>query len=493
MPTTAQPPLAFIPPQFNPWVMRGVRWLLPLLRQRQTAIATVEADNLEAFARLYAQFERGETRLLLAFRHPSVDDPVCLFELMHRLLPRAARRYRIPLRGPTHFHFLYDRGIPLWAGERVGWLYSRLGGISILRGKLDLVGLRTAREVLVSGRFPLAAAPEGATNGHNEILSPIEPGVAQLGVWAVEDLQKQGRSAEVLIVPIGIRYHYVEEPWEAIADLLAQLERDCGLSVGGTVNPGPSPELSPELSPASFPTAPGDRQGADIAARLYPRLLALADHLLQRMEAFYQQFYPSQSGPLLEQGEVSGGEARRHRLQRLLQVALGVAEEYFGVAAKGSVIDRCRRLEQAGWDRIYRQDLGELDRLSPLERGLADRIAEEADLRLWHMRLVESFVAVTGSYVHEKPTAERFAELLLLLWDLMVRLRGGNPFQRPQLGPRKAVLTLGEPLSVTAAVAGAAALSAPGHTGGRRASRQAVETLTQQLQDQLQRMIDPVS
>ncbi|WP_071599813.1 hypothetical protein [Mastigocladopsis repens] len=44
---------------------------------------------------------------------------------------------------------------------------------------------------------------------------------------------------------------------------------------------------------------------------------------------------------------------------------------------------------------------------------LGDRIAEEANLRMWHMRLVESFVAVTGNYVHEKPTAERFAETTL--------------------------------------------------------------------------------
>jgi len=76
---------------------------------------------------------------------------------------------------------------------------------------------------------------------------------------------------------------------------------------------------------------------------------------------------------------------------------------------------RCRRLE-AGWTYIYREDLQDLKALSPLDGGLADWIAEEASLRMLHMRLVESFVAVTGTYVLEKPF-ERFAETALLMFD----------------------------------------------------------------------------
>jgi len=49
----------------------------------------------------------------------------------------------------------------------------------------------------------MTVAPEGATNGHSEIVSPLERGVAQLGFWCVEDLVKAGRSETVYIVPIG--------------------------------------------------------------------------------------------------------------------------------------------------------------------------------------------------------------------------------------------------------------------------------------------------
>ena len=129
--------------------------------------------------------------------------------LLSRGVPKAAREYDIKLRSPVHSHFVYDRGMTIWAGDWLGWLFSRLGGIPIHRGKrLDRTGLRAARELLVNGQFPLAIAPEGATNGHSETVSPLEPGVAQLSFWCAEDLRKKGRSEQVYIVPIGIRYTY---------------------------------------------------------------------------------------------------------------------------------------------------------------------------------------------------------------------------------------------------------------------------------------------
>lgn len=455
-----QPPLEFIPPAFNPWVLRGVKLVLPTVMQRQGAIASLQTQNIDCLISAYQQFQSGKIRLLLAFRHPSADDPLCLMQLMNRELPRAAQMQGQPLNSPSHFHFLYDRGIPLWAGDWVGWVYARLGGIPILRGKVDLRGLRTAREILTEGQFPLAVAPEGATNGHSEIVSPIEPGLAQLAVWAVEDLRKAGREQEtVVILPIGIRYSYGQgeqgqEPWGAIAQLLTQLEQDSGLS-------------SPPATTANSQT-------------LYPRLYRLAQSLLQRMEDFYRQFYQQPITPFPDV-DVLEADAFAQRLQTLLDVALKVSESYFGIEAKGSIIDRCRRLEQAGWDRIYRDDLKDLSQLSPLERGLADRVAEEAQQRLWHMRIVESFVAVTGTYVREKPTPERFGESALLMWDLMAKLKGETSLKRPKLCLRQAQITIGEAISATDLYD-----QAQQETPSRRASRKAVKTITQTLQTTLQ-------
>lgn len=449
----AQPPLEFIPPAFNAGVYRFLKAILPLWLRSQTPIATIEGDRLEILAEQFSQFQQGKIRLLLAFRHPSVNDPYCMAYLLWKQLPQVARKNKIPLKFPPHAHFMYDRGIPLWAGAAVGWIYAQLGGTPIQRGKADLMGLRSARNLFVNSFMPMAAAPEGATNGHNEIISPIEPGIAQLSFWCVEDLRKAEREETVIILPIGIQYFYLTPPWDAIAKLLTQLEADCGI-------PPSNPSSSTEEN------------------QLYQRLFSLGERLLSLMEQFYRDYYRQALPPQPEGDPLSTNDLLSFRLQNLLNVALQFAETHFAIPSTGNLIDRCRRVEQAGWDVIFREELRTQNSLSAVERGLIDRVAEEADLRMWHMRLVETFVAVTGSYVRDKPTVERFAETSLLLWDLVTRIQGGNGLLRPTLGQQSVKITIGDPISVSD--------RAPEYRSNRR---QAVATLTQDLQNHLNHLI----
>ncbi|MEG5044517.1 1-acyl-sn-glycerol-3-phosphate acyltransferase [Microcoleus sp. B4-C1] len=469
-----QPPLEFIPPAYNPLVMQGCKQILPWWLRFRTSISHVEAENVETLAELFHQFQNQKVRFLLAFRHPNSDDPYCLGQLIWKLVPQAARAKGLPLQFPVHSHFIYDRGIPLWAGAGVGWLYSQLGGTPIVRGKIDRAGLRSARDLFANSQFPIAAAPEGATNGHNEIVSPLEPGVAQMGFWCVEDLLKAERTEKVLIVPIGIQYRYVNPPWQPLEKLLTQLEIDCGL-----------PPLE-RTEIANLETANPDSENPNHKFQ-YLRLIRLGGHLLAVMEEFYSRFYHKNLPQTISilPSSISertpnnfDNEVMIARLKALLDVALQVAEEYFNLKPKGSLIDRCRRLEQAGWDYIYREDIKNIAALSPLERGLADRLAEEASLRMWHMRLVESFVSVTGRYVAEQLTAERLAETTLLLWDVLARIKGGNPFGRPKLGKQQVQMTVGEPISVS-----------DRWDRYQTSRRLAVAELTQDLQSALEAMI----
>ncbi|MEM7557451.1 MAG: 1-acyl-sn-glycerol-3-phosphate acyltransferase, partial [Cyanobacteria bacterium P01_A01_bin.84] len=105
-------------------------------------------------------------------------------------------------------------------------------------------------------------------------------------------------------------------------------------------------------------------------------------------------------------------------------------------------------VEQAGWNRIYRDDFDELANVAPAVRGLADLVASEAELRLWHMRLVETFVSVTGQYVAEKPSVERFADTILLLWKMVARLKGESNLKPPYLGTKKAKIVAMPPLLI---------------------------------------------
>jgi hypothetical protein len=94
---------------------------------------------------------------------------------------------------------------------------------------------------------------------------------------------------------------------------------------------------------------------------------------------------------------------------------------------------------------------------------------------------VEVFVAVTGQYVRENPTGDRFAETTLLLWDVIARLKGDNPDQRPLLGQRQVDLTVGEPIHISDYWSQ--------YQGDRRSARQTIADLTAQLQLALETLI----
>jgi hypothetical protein len=465
----AQPPLEFIPQKFNPLVYYAIRGLLPLLlllRLRPwlpTGIAKIETVNVEVLVDLYQKFQNGKIRFLMAFRHCEVDDPLCMMHMLGYAVPKVARQKGISLQYPTHSHFLYDRGMLLWAGDWLGWLFSRVGGLPIFRGKVDRVSLRTARDLFASGKYPISVAPEGATNGHSESVSALEPGVAQLSFWCVEELIKEHRAEEVLILPIGLQYRYINPRWEKLDRLLSKLEADSGLEVKRI---DPSGVVNREKV-------------------FYERLFHLGEYVLSEMEKFYDRFYHQhprhQAATKSEDSSANPNQLLATRLEILLNRSLQAAEQYFGLEPKGTIIERCRRIESAGWNDIYRGDLPDLKTLSPLQRGLADWIAEEASLRMLHMRLVESFVAVTGNYVQQKPSFERFAETTLILFDLIERIKGNKNPRRPRMGWRQARLTVGEPISVTQRWSK--------YHENRHAAKQAVNDLTRDLQIALENLI----
>lgn len=464
----ARPKLEFIPPAFDPLVLQLVHWLLPSLRRFRwqrwlpAKISQVDTVNVETLVQLYHQFQIGKIRLLLAFRHCEVDDPLCGLHLFSQAIPQSARQQGIDLQLPIHSHFMYDRGMTIWIGDWLGWLFARLGGVPIHRGKsLDWVALKTTRNLLIDGKFPLAVAPEGATNGHSELVSPLASGVAQLSFWCVEDLIKANRAEETIVLPIGIQYRYVRPNWAKLDRLLRKLERDCGLR-HHSVDPSGAERSLPQV--------------------YLDRLLRLGEYFLSVMTKFYHQFYHQQ----LPASNLKGLSPELNfttRLQNLLDLALNVSETYFGLKPQGNIIERCRRVEEAGWTYIYCDDRDRFQSLSPVERGLADWIAQEASLRMLHMRLVESFVAVTGNYVESQLSFERLAETTLILFDAIARIKNQNRKipRRPSLGWRKARVTIGTPISVTNRWSM--------YAENRAAAKQAVADLTQDLHRVLEQMI----
>ena len=95
----------------------------------------------------------------------------------------------------------------------------------------------------------------------------------------------------------------------------------------------------------------------------------------------------------------------------------------------------------------------------------------------WNMRLVESFVAVNGSYVKEKPSFERFAEISLLFYDTISKIKTGKGQKRPVFGKYKVSLKAGEPISINPYY--------PLHKQGRTGTKKAIEEILKTLEEKM--------
>ena len=402
----ARPALRRLPTRPNRFVPAVVRRLLPLLFKLE-GLQRHREDAAARLAQAFSAQQNGDCNLLIAFRHPSTRDPLVLADLFWNHVPRTAKRLDLPLPRPVELRFLYDRGIPIWAGPLIGWLLQRCGGIAIHRGRLDRPALAQACAALVQGRFPLVVAPEGATNNLSGEMAPLEPGVAQLAFWAADELDKSDDPRRLEVLPIGIHYSWRKQNWIALNARLLALENHLN------------------IQPAES-SAPDDRTAQQ------NRLIQIGLHLMQALEQL-ERLTTDINQPLHERI----GAFRLHGLAK--------AEAHFGLRERGNLQERCRRIEQAAWDHIYREGL---DQLPSLERSLADWEAREADLQLTRMRLVEHLTCISGHYLSDQPDFDRFGEMLLLVEEAIGWLEARTWRGEPSLGPQRVELRVGQPLPV---------------------------------------------
>jgi 1-acyl-sn-glycerol-3-phosphate acyltransferase len=419
----ASPPLHFIKPELNIRFTKFISFIFPIVQYFKTSIRRVDVEDIETLAEKYIDLQNGKARILIAFRHPNADDPLSLIQLFWRKLPKYFQEKKIKLDRFVHFHFVWDRGIPLWAGNAVAKLYSKLGGIPIHRGKVDWKGLNTIRETFVNSPYPILIAPEGATNGHIEILSPLEPGLAQLAVWCLEDLKKQNRNELVYIIPMGIKYKFKNENWEGLNKILISFKEILGKDF-----------LENETVPNDNLSLMNEAQRIS-----YTRLMQVFNSILTLLENYFQTYF-------FKQKQVVDSFNIEKRIQFLAENVLSVEENFFGLKARGSIIDRCRKLEQASWDWIYREDYFS-EKSLPLQ-SLENRIAFDAKRQDWNMRLIESLVAIQNNYIPTKPSFERFMDVTLLLHDTLTKIITGSGQKRPIVENLDSTIRFGKPILV---------------------------------------------
>jgi len=409
--------LEYQAPRFVAWVHVLMRLGSPIYLRLVEGIEDLQAVGIERLVDAYREFYRGSARLLIAYRHASVHDPPVMSCLLSRLLPRAARRAHRRLGGLAHAHYVYGRGVTIWAGGGAAFLIPRIGALSVMNRRSDSQGVRAVREFLLDGPFPMALAPEGQVSYHNHALGPMEAGVARLGLWCAEELERRGREESVLLLPLAIHYRYPRHP---------------GKTLQGIV------ERTASLAGLELPSAGSD----------YERLMGLTEQLVSRIEAFYTRFYPQHPG-------IVAAGSLQERIRGICETALRVPEHFMGLKPEGDLLSRVFTVRQRGWDYLFRGDLGPPGhrfraQAAPLERALADRVADEAYLQLRHNELVDVLEYVRTDYIAPGASQNRLIEYALNLADVVNRLMGGDISHRYSPRHKRVEVRVGEPLELRA-------------------------------------------
>lgn len=403
----------FRPPRLSAVTLRLWNAALPLLLRRFCDVESVEIPD-EDLARLKAL--AGE-RLLLTPNHPTNNDPVLLFALA-----KAA--------GQSFFYLACRETFDLLGGLW-GWIIQRLGAYSVVRGTADRESFRTTRQLLASPGGKVVIFPEGEVHSQNDTLLPFHAGVIQMGFWAMEDLRKSGSTDETIwLLPIAVRYRFVQDMAGPIKESLGQLEKALRL-----------------------PT--------ETQAEPYARLRRIGVTMLTAMEAEYG----------LKTKAPAEGEDMTPRMDAVKTMLLERAAALIGetLPADATLPERMRLLMNSVYA-VTHEEPGE-PRSPYQERLHRQQIARAAPLT-HDLNRVANWIAVQDNYVRARPTPERMADNLR---RLETEAFGASRLR----GRQRALVRVGAPISL-----------AECYNAYRADKRGTVARITDQLEAAVQALLD---
>ena len=348
----------------------------------------------DAFRRALA----GESRCIIAFRHPNGGEPQLLsWFFLFKLKSLAARKGVRFVRRP-HAVCVYTYEVVRWGGWPTRFVMPRIGAMPVHHAKMDSKGMARILKAIVEGPYPLALAPEGQVSYITDAVPRLEQGVIRIGFNAAQRLSGKGGDCPVEILPVSVSFRY--GPWGRMAMelLLRKIEKISGFSYG-------------------------DREKPPFAERLR----SCRDHILEVNEVRYRI-----------EGDAS--LSFEERLDKVINAALETAEQMLGIKGEGESFSRMYRVRQLCWDRIYKPEQETLEHISHVERNVMDLRAGEA----WYIGRHQEIVDFCWYFRCPLPTEETALhnkiEYVQNLWDFANRTMGGAFPDRKNIFPRKVII-----------------------------------------------------
>ena len=362
-----------------------------------------EAALFDAFKKALA----GESRCIIAFRHPNGGEPQLLaWYFLYKLKAAAAKKGVRFARNP-HALFIYGYEVVRWGGLPARLIMPNVGAMPIHHSKIDSKGMSRIYKALAEGPYPLALAPEGQVSYTTDSVPRLEPGAIRIGFNAAQQLfQKEAASRiPVEILPISIHFRYAPRKKRSAESLLRKTEKFCGFS---------------------------RRE----ALPFQQRLQRCRDFILSMNE----KRYGIESGPSLPFDE---------RLDRVNDAAINTAERMLGIKGEGDFFARLYKIRHHCWDRIFLPDVDSFDRITYLERNMLNLNAGEA----WHIARHQELADFCWYFRHPVPSEETALhnkiEYVQNLWDFANRTMGGAISGRVNIFPRNVIIQTAPAISIS--------------------------------------------
>ncbi len=209
---------SFISPSIEYPLLWSLDFAFPVITKLAFNLEGVEISK-EDEARL-KNFK--DKRLLYISNHPtSIEPPIA---------------YYVASRMGTRFYYMASRNVFTWGFGVVGELIKRIGAFSVLSGGADRDALKMSRKILSDPSGKLVIYPEGMMSGENDNLVPFMPGIAQIGIWGLEDAKKKDPKAEIFVLPAFVKYKLTgsrESKLREIETSLARIEGKLKVFPGG--------------------------------------------------------------------------------------------------------------------------------------------------------------------------------------------------------------------------------------------------------------------
>jgi hypothetical protein len=372
---------------------------------------TLQGDSLVyAFNRALS----GNSRCIIAFRHPNAAEPQILTWFFLFKLRRIAARMGVRFERGPHALFVYGYEVARWGGRLARYIMPNLAAMPIHHSKMDRSGMERIYRAITEGPYPLALAPEGQVSYTADSVPRLEPGTIRVGFHAAEQLDRTkaetGKNIPVEILPLSIHYRFGAGGKAAMTRLLARIEKLCGFSRAALK----------EAKKLSF----------------HERARRCREHILEVNESRYN---------FTNDGSLSFEE----RLEKVINTAIETAERMLGLKKEGDLFARMYKVRQVCWDKIFLPDVDNMKTLSRVKRSALDLAAGEAWYISRHQELVDFCWYFRRPVPDDETALHGKIEYIQNLWDFANRTMGGAISERKNIPVKNVIIKTAPAINLT--------------------------------------------